>query len=107
MRLTDEERAIADRVAERMCFDGMRPAHAWECAVNYIAARRKAFGEVETPGTATAAGVAAPRGVVVTQEHREAVKWARDRFLVSGHPVSAAALDGLLDAIDAAKGGGA
>ncbi len=45
MKLTDEERRIADRVAERLFLDGMRPADAWESAMDFVTERPETLGE--------------------------------------------------------------
>lgn len=57
MRLTDEERRIADDVARHWWCILDSVDDAWARALAYITARRKALGEAEPPGTATAAGV--------------------------------------------------
>ena len=57
MRLTEEERRIAEGVAAGWVRGGASWDAAWGLAMKYIATRREAFGESEPPGTAMAAGV--------------------------------------------------
>ena len=72
MRLTDEERKVVDDMARHWAYTLKKLdaafARALERALEHIAARRRAFGESETPGTATAAGVGAPTAETVGEE---------------------------------------